>query len=351
MTRGSTLAHISDLHLSPEFRRLNIRRVKRLLEIVARRDIDHLVITGDIAANAQPKDFEIARSLLQSYGFLDPQRTTIIPGNHDIYGGVHTAEDVLEFPSRCRRTDLVRARELFTEYFRELFTNCAFEGTGIAFPFVKNLRHVTLLGLDSVAPYSVVKNPVGSNGSIAKAQLEAAFRLLSTHAVPGNPRIALIHHHFHKPARVDGDGLGSLWGNLEQQTMKLWKKKRLLRFFAGEKIDLVLHGHVHVNAAYERKGVRFVNAGGSVMQSTEDGVSLNLITIEGSTVTTAFHRESATPQLTPATYATAGISLSRTSPTLLPPVRRMPPPVTVPVPQRTLSEGTRGQQQGRRGGT
>ncbi len=280
MTRVFTIAHISDLHLSSEFRRQNIRHVKRLLDFAARRGVDHLVITGDIAANAQEKEFEIARSLLSSYGFLDGERATIIPGNHDIYGGVYTAEDVLEFPARCRRTDVQRSLQLFSEYFRELFRDCQFAGEGISYPFVKDVGPAILLGMNSVAPYSVVKNPVGSNGRVPNSQIDTARTLLAAHANDAQSRIALIHHHFNKSVVPASGAVGGIWGNLEQQTMKLWKKKRLDKFFAEEGIDLVLHGHHHVNAAYVRKGVRFVNAGGSVMGPAAEGLSVNIIAIE-----------------------------------------------------------------------
>ena len=288
MTRVFTIAHISDLHLSSEFRRQNIRHVKRLLDFVARRGIDHLVITGDIAANAQEKEFEIARSLFSSYGFLDPQRATIIPGNHDIFGGVHTAEDVLEFPARCRKTDVQRSLRLFAEYFHELFHGCVFGEKEVSYPFVKDVGPAILLGMNSVAPYSVVKNPVGSNGRVPNSQIDAARTLLSEHAADSQSRIALIHHHFNKPVASASGGVGGIWGNLEQQTMKLWKKKRLDKFFAEERIDLVLHGHHHVNASYMRKGVRFINAGGCVMGPVADGLFVNLISLENGSSSSEF---------------------------------------------------------------
>ena len=280
MTKNFSIAHISDLHLSPEFRRQNIRHAKRLFEYIAARDVDHLVITGDIAADARPKDFEIARSILSSFGFLDPRKTTIIPGNHDIYGGVHTAEDVLEFPSRCRRTDLQRSLDQFARHFKELFEGCRFDGPGISYPFLKEVGPVVLLGMNSIPPYSVVKNPVGSNGRVSRGQIDAARKLLKLHPKDSKSRIVLIHHHFNKPDGPKNRGVGGLWGNFEQQTMKLWKKKRLFKFFQEEEIDVVLHGHLHANAAYLRKGVRFLNAGGSVMGQQGNSAYVNIIALE-----------------------------------------------------------------------
>ena len=165
MIRPFTIAHISDLHLSAEFRRQNIRRTKQLLDLLSRSNIDHLVITGDIAANAQPGEFAIGRGLLSSYGFYNAQRTTIIPGNHDIFGGVQTAEDILDFPSRCRNTHFHRAMQTFSDAFGELFQGSSVSKDGYWYPFMKDLGPVVLVGLNSVAPHSVAAPPTLSNES------------------------------------------------------------------------------------------------------------------------------------------------------------------------------------------
>ncbi|MGA9121041.1 MAG: metallophosphoesterase, partial [Bacteroidota bacterium] len=256
MTGTFTLAHISDLHLSPEYRRQNIQGVRRLLDFLATQPIDHIVITGDIAANADRRDFALARMLLSSHGLLDASRTTIIPGNHDIFGGVHTAEDILEFPSRCRKTNVELALEDFTKSFAELFQGCAIGGKGHPYPFVKDLGPVVLIGLNSVADYSVVKNPLGSNGQVTESQILKVREYLESGLPKEKTRIVLVHHHFNKADKPATGVLGGMWGSLEQQTMKLRKKRSLLEFFQKEQIDLVLHGHLHVSSSYTRKGIR-----------------------------------------------------------------------------------------------
>lgn len=60
--------------------------------------------------------------------------------------------------------------------------------------------------------------------------------------------------------------------------MKLHGKKRLFQLFKERDVALVLHGHVHVNGEYVRKGVQFVNGGGSLLGSS-GGIAFNLITI------------------------------------------------------------------------
>ncbi|HEX9007041.1 MAG TPA: metallophosphoesterase, partial [Bacteroidota bacterium] len=117
------IAHISDLHLSPTHGRVNIRNTKRLLEHINRLKVDHVVVTGDIAANAEAGDFRLARSLFQAHGLLDPQKLSLVVGNHDIYGGVHTPEAILDFPRRCRETDVNKKTRQFLEHFPEIFRN------------------------------------------------------------------------------------------------------------------------------------------------------------------------------------------------------------------------------------
>ena len=103
--RPLTIAHLSDFHISAEHRRNHIRRARRALEYARSLGVDHVVVTGDITANGDPADYRIARSLFASAGLLDAGRLTVTIGNHDVFGGVHTAEEVLTFPGHCRVTD------------------------------------------------------------------------------------------------------------------------------------------------------------------------------------------------------------------------------------------------------
>jgi predicted phosphodiesterase len=74
----------------------------------------------------------------------------------------------------------------------------------------------------------------------------------------------LIHHHFNKLKLHSKSTFGSLWGNIEKQTMKLRNKRRLFNLFNEFNVDVVLHGHVHESKEYFRKGVRFLNAGATI---------------------------------------------------------------------------------------
>jgi len=276
-----TIAHISDLHLSPEHHRKRIRRTRKLLEYATSVGVDHLVITGDIAANAEKRDLEMARAILKSSGWLDSRSLSIVIGNHDIFGGVHHAEDILTFPRHCKETEYERKVTDFHDHFHEAFDSCVRESRSHLFPYVKVIGDVALVGLNSVAEYSRVRNPIGSNGEVTAREFKTVEKILSSELLARKTTIVLIHHHFYKRAGEDGGTIHSIWNAIEGQTMKLRGKKKLLNLFARSGVDLVLHGHVHENLEYYRSGVRCLNGGGSVMENSGLDAKLHLISIAG----------------------------------------------------------------------
>jgi len=273
-----TIAHIADLHLSPEHKRFNLRRARRLLEEIARRRVDHVVVTGDIAADADRRDLEIARGLFRNSGLLDAAKLSLVIGNHDVYGGVHMPEDILTFPRRCKHTDYNAKVEEFRAYFHEAFERCLYGSHARVFPYAKVLGDVVLFGVNTVAHYSPVGNPVGSNGEVGDAQFRRLRQLLEAPPLRGKRKIVLAHHHFHKLLPPAEGTLNSVWAAIERRTMKLHGKKRLFELFKECGVLLVLHGHVHVNGEYTRKGLQFINGGGSLL-GAGNGIAFNLISV------------------------------------------------------------------------
>jgi 3',5'-cyclic AMP phosphodiesterase CpdA len=286
MKSSMTIAHISDLHLSREHKRYNLRRACRLLEAVIQHNVDHVVITGDIAADADRGDFEAARKLFSSVGLLDTRRLSLVIGNHDIFGGVHRAEDILTFPRRCRDTEFGKKVEQFREYFHETFSRCLFGAPWGPFPFAKILGDTVLIGLNSVAHYSRIKNPIGSNGEVSDAQFRRTQQILEAPELRPKRKIVLIHHHFNKIEGAESGTLHTVWGTIERQTMKLRGKKRLIELMRENEVALVLHGHVHENVSYERKGIKFLNGGGSLLGPFSPVSSFNLVELHDGSIET-----------------------------------------------------------------
>jgi 3',5'-cyclic AMP phosphodiesterase CpdA len=65
-------------------RRFRLERVPELVDHVRSIDPDHVLITGDLTTTALPAEFRAARAALEGL-LVDPERVTIVPGNHDRY--------------------------------------------------------------------------------------------------------------------------------------------------------------------------------------------------------------------------------------------------------------------------
>jgi 3',5'-cyclic AMP phosphodiesterase CpdA len=75
------LFHLSDLHLRDS---TDLEAFGRQLDSVAARSAEHLAITGDLLDRWNEELLEGALDALQARGLLDPQRLTILHGNHDL---------------------------------------------------------------------------------------------------------------------------------------------------------------------------------------------------------------------------------------------------------------------------
>jgi 3',5'-cyclic AMP phosphodiesterase CpdA len=240
---------------------------------------DHIVLTGDLTDNAIPHDFLILRKLLERLNLLDSDKLSVVIGNHDIFGGVQTAEDIFTFPDKCSKVNYNQKVKEFYQYFPELFENCIKFNPLKVFPFVKPISNFLLIGLNSISEYSRMSNPFASNGIIELTQLNEVSEILEEFKGNDFRKIVLTHHHFSK-MKIKNNSPGSFWQNIEKQTMRLKKKKRLLKIFKHFGVELVLHGHYHVSREYTRKSILFSNAGASFKGAPKGVIQINIIDIE-----------------------------------------------------------------------
>ena len=276
------IAHISDLHLCGKFKRDNIVKTKKLIIHALEQGVDHFVITGDISDNAQEKDFLSLKKILETYKIFNSDKTSIIIGNHDIFGGVQTAHDIINFPAKCSNTNYKEKMMKFFKHFEELFENVIFASGDSPFPYAKVLGDVVLFAINSIDKYSKLKNPFASNGHVSKTERIELKKILGDERFSGKTKIAMLHHHFYKNSIPSKSSESSLWNSIENFTMKLRGKKKLLKIFIENGIGLVLHGHSHEIKEYNRKGIKFLNAGGSVDNDTISEAGLFIIEINGS---------------------------------------------------------------------
>lgn len=284
------IAHISDIHLTSFFKKNNLEKTKQLLKYALKHKFDHMIISGDLTHNADQEDFEILRDLFRQLDLLNPGRLSLVIGNHDIFGGPQTAEDVFTFPEKCKTVDYDRKVEEFGNYFSETFENCVYKPKDNYFPYAKVFDDNLIIGLNSIARYTKLKNPFASNGEITLEDFNKLTDILSKYGDKFGRRILVIHHHFHKMKFEKNNTYKSFWDNIEKQTMKLRKKKRLFQLFKMYNVDLVLHGHIHESKEYYRKGIRFLNGGGSLIGPVKDELVVNFVNIKHSGINVEIHK-------------------------------------------------------------
>lgn len=282
-----TIAHISDLHLNFEGKHTHYDKVERLLGEVTSLEPDHLVISGDISEDGRLEDFNFLRELLIKFNYLDSALTTIIIGNHDIYGTALSIEDALSYPDRCKGTDYEFNLRRFHSFFEELMVDTYRISENDIYPFIKQVGSMFILALNSIEEFST-RNFTASNGIIKKDQKLKADQLLKQVVSPGSPLMLTIHHHFYKIKRQKDTFAGHILTKIENNTMKLRKKKKLLTVLEKWGVSHILHGHFHDQKIYEIGNIVMSNSGGSIKNGQTTTAKYNLLefTDEGNFITT-----------------------------------------------------------------
>lgn len=280
------IAHISDIHLDKYHKPLNYLRTLQLFEYINENRFDHVIISGDLTENAEKSSLEMARDLFKKFGLLKSQKLTVTIGNHDIYGGVHFAEDIVNFPAKCKKTDFDEKVKVFGSYFGETFSKKDIPG-GKLFPSIKIFDEFVLINLNSNARYSMLKNPFASKGEITKEQLALIDGYFKLNIHGDKHRIAVTHHHFCKDV-IEETKMNSVWQAVERQTMKLTGKKSIIKSLKQMGVSTVLHGHLHESTEYNRKDIKFYNSGGSVLGPGNENLKINVINISKEEISNEF---------------------------------------------------------------
>lgn len=266
-TRESTqndfrLVHISDPHLSRQFYREHLKSFKLLLKSTLAAGCDHLVITGDIVSTGEEDDYYLAREILGNLDLLNSDRLTVVPGNHDIFGGPHRAVDVLSFPQYIRNVDYARHLERFEVVFGETLLNTISYGQDSIYPFVKKVGPYSIIGLNSIPPWSFRRNPLGTNGKLNEDQRVALLQMQSDGHFSRTIPLVAMHHHFND--LQDDSAGGGFWKRIESNTMRMRGRTKTLRLFESLGVRYVLHGHIHRNEIYRSNSLTLLNGAGAV---------------------------------------------------------------------------------------
>jgi 3',5'-cyclic AMP phosphodiesterase CpdA len=226
-----TLAHLSDPHLPPlpaprlidlaGKRALGYLNWKRNRHKYQKRDVldalvsdiqaqrpDHIAVTGDLVNIALDAEFAEAAAWLESVG--EPDRVTVVPGNHDAY---------------------VRAtRHSFAENWRDYLGDSALAGGADAssFPFLRRRGPIALIGVSSAVPTP----PLMATGWLGRTQRDALERMLTGFSTEPVFRVLLIHHPLRSNSRFK----------------RLTDASDLMALLKRHGVELVLHGHDHVHS-------------------------------------------------------------------------------------------------------
>ncbi|MHC1736668.1 MAG: metallophosphoesterase [Ignavibacteriaceae bacterium] len=257
------IAHISDIHAGGSQRERKLQYLDNLIFNVYRENPDHLVITGDISDNAKAADLNDLKIILDKYGFYSSKRTSVVIGNHDIFGGVHYAADIIKFPQKCSKTDFFAKVLSFREHLCKLFDNTIMMHSQSVFPYLKIIDNTAFIALNTVDKYYGFRNPFASNGRVGKNQRSSLETLLSLPEVRDKQKVILLHHHLYANNEESKSSESALWNYIEKHTMKLRGKNSLIKLFKKYGVRLILHGHSHEMRAYSRENIEIVNAGGA----------------------------------------------------------------------------------------
>lgn len=227
-----TLAHLSDLHLSPlprprlgelmnkritgyinwlrKRRFLHDRAVlETLIEDLKDQAPDHIAITGDIANIALEEEFVRGRNWLQH---LDSFKSvSFVPGNHDAY---------------------VRHAVRYAPQWAPWMTG---DDGLVGFPYVRRRGPIALIGLST----AIATPPFMATGRLGEAQIKALGPLLDKLKTEGLFRVILIHH---PPVTKAAE---------HKRLLDAWA---LVETIAAHGAELLLHGHDHLHMLNWLKG-------------------------------------------------------------------------------------------------
>ena len=223
------LAHFSDIHIThfpltgkPALKRLaavasytlagrgkhftgSDERIAKLLQDVDAQGVDHALCTGDLTGVSTEAEFSRVAELFGPR-LEQPDRYTVIPGNHDRY---------------------VRgAAGLFEQHFGAL-------SEGGRFPFLKHVtKDVSVVAIDVARPTSLID----SSGLCGPKQREALLGILTDASLKDRFVVLALHY-----------GLLRAQGQRDARAHGLRDDLEIIDLIDRQDVslDLVLHGHMH----------------------------------------------------------------------------------------------------------
>jgi len=238
-------------HTYRKQRKIYTNLLKKALLGLRRAEVDHLLITGDVAHCGMAAEFLEMKAVLSITGWWGSPRLTVIPGNHDRF---NLYEAIPEDPMESF-FDVVSARE----------------------PRVKKLPGgVALFEIDSNCDRSDDRHYMEKwlPNTVGKIYPETLEKLDALRAdIEGRRLLVLIHHHVSTdwyPRKTSRD-LGGLM-NPAEGIDELLELARLV-----DPNAVLLHGHIHdvMPLGYNFQGHQTLNPGGFA-----EALRLNILDVD-----------------------------------------------------------------------
>lgn len=270
------IAHISDTHLRLDDLNGSGKAFVEIMEDIKQKNCDHVILSGDLVDIVNEEDFRFAKELLKRYDLIRSDKFTLVPGNHDIFGGAEMGLEGLKFIYNCSNADYELNEKTFAGHFSESFPETN------EFPYLKIFDNVAIIALNSVDRWDIKKNPEGSNGRVDEKQFEKLEKLLGKKKIKKMIKIIVLHHHFGLPEPTEENPAHPVWLAGIDVKMKLYGKKKLLNLFEKHKVKMILHGHTHISNIYTKGKIVIVNSSAAAIPLTDDRVrSYHIIEIPG----------------------------------------------------------------------
>jgi 3',5'-cyclic AMP phosphodiesterase CpdA len=224
------------------------QRIARLLEDADKQSVDHVLCSGDITAMSYEDEFDRCARL---YGdrLGQPERHTVIPGNHDRY----TAGSVEE--------------KRFERYFGTLGAPHG------AYPALKRIAPGAVMVLLDVSRPTLYD----SSGFCGAPQLSALEAILTDASLKDEYVILALHYGLlRRNGKPDRPG----------HRIKDWEPLIELVDREDVRVDLILHGHIHRHYEVKTKRRTIVCAGSATDLAIDCGYNVYDIDLSTKTVST-----------------------------------------------------------------
>lgn len=272
-TSGTSLLWLSDLHFSGPTtagdRRFHAfpdeaqaaaaplrERLASALSDVNAGPLGGLIVSGDLAWRADPREFEQARELIAHLAAkegLDAFQVAVCPGNHDV---AYSEEPWVKGSAVTRAPEVARAA--YAEFYTKFFSLRPNEHMSCG-------RRYLLGGAVPVEAVCLNSSYLGQqdglfqgHGFVGQPQLDDAAREMGWKENPDGPlpvRILVIHHHVLPVTYRDTPVAGWTYS-------VALDAEAVLRWAIEHRIQVILHGHMHAPfySAVERP-IRFGEPG------------------------------------------------------------------------------------------